>query len=197
MTSTGHIERAGTAHGGRWPGCHHSQCPAFVVLPTGAVLPHSSSWTWARAELGAGMSDVVLARFRPSPSVVLPVVGVLVLVALLLPSPGRWWFVLGFSVLLGLLRGRQGLVCTEDGVAVTVIGTRHVPWSDIRGFRPGRRLRGGLVIGTDSGMVWSTAPCSWWGGPACPVDLAWLEALRVQRAPGQTGHDDPDPGRAG
>lgn len=141
------------------------------------------------------MSGVALVRFRPSPSVVLPVLGVLVLMALLLPAPGRWWFVLGFTVVSGLLRGRQGLVCTEDGVAVTVIGTRHVAWSDIRGFRPGSWLRGGLAVETSSGLVWSTAPCSWWGGPASRADVARLEALRVQRVPGRPDHDDPDRGR--
>ena len=143
------------------------------------------------------MSGVALVRFRTSPSVVLLVVGALVLMALLLPSPGRWWFVLGFTVLFGLLRGRQGLVCTEDGVAVTRIGTHHVPWSDIRGFRPGSWLRGGLAVETSSGLVWSAAPCSWWGGPASTADVSRLEALRVQRVPGRPNHDDPDKGRTG
>ena len=113
--------------------------------------------------------------FRPPLTSVLPVAGVLVLMAIVLPSEGSVAFVIMFTFFFAILRLRQLLVLEEDRLEVTVLRTRRIPWADVQGFEAGSTLRGGTQIQTSSGVVHSIAPCSWWGGPAAAADI---EALR-------------------
>jgi hypothetical protein len=113
--------------------------------------------------------------FRPPLTSVLPVAVVLSLWALVFPSEGKWVFVVVFTILFGVIRLRQLLVLTDDHLEVTVFRTRRIPWAQVQGFEAGSTFRGGTQIETSSGVVYSIAPCSWWGGPAEAADL---EALR-------------------
>jgi hypothetical protein len=92
-----------------------------------------------------------------------------------------WLFPVVFITLFALGRSRQGLTVTTAGVASTRIGTRFIPWEEIRGFRPASPWRGGIWIDTDSWPVSSLAPCSWWGGPPDAASLRQLEALQPRR----------------
>jgi hypothetical protein len=105
----------------------------------------------------------------------LPVVGILVLLALFFGSEGGWVPVVLIASLSGAIRLRQLLVLTDDHLEVTVFRTRRIPWAQVEGFEPGPVVRGGTQIQTSSGVVYSVAPCSWWGGPAEAADI---EALR-------------------
>ncbi len=113
--------------------------------------------------------------FRPPLTSVLPVAVVLVLLAILFPSEGSWVFVVVFTVSFGVIRMRQLLVLTDEHLEVTVFRTRRIPWAQVQGFESGSTFRGGTQIQTASGVVYSIAPCSWWGGPAEAADI---EALR-------------------
>jgi hypothetical protein len=113
--------------------------------------------------------------FRPPLTSVLPVAVVLSLWALVFPSEGKWVFVVVFTILFGVIRLRQLLVLTDDHLEVTVFRTRRIPWAQVQGFEAGSTFRGGTQIETPSGVVYSIAPCSWWGGPAEAADL---DALR-------------------
>ena len=104
----------------------------------------------------------------------LPLAGILVVWALLFPSEDTWTFVVLFVVAFGLLRLRQLMVLAEDHLEVTVLRTRRIPWSEVQGFEPGSRFRGGTQVQTTSGVVWSVSPCSWWGGPANEADIETL-----------------------
>ena len=119
--------------------------------------------------------------FRPPLASVLPVAAVLSLFAAVIPFDGAWLFVIMFVLVLMALRMRQLTVLEEDHLAVTVVRTRRIPWVDIQGFEPGSRLRGGTVVRTTDGDVRAVAPCSWWGGPADPADLATLRRIRDSR----------------
>ncbi len=112
--------------------------------------------------------------FRPPLTSVLPLAGILVVWALLFPSEDTWTFVVLFVVAFGLLRLRQLMVLAEDHLEVTVLRTRRIPWSEVQGFEPGSRFRGGTQVRTTSGVVWSVSPCSWWGGPANEADIETL-----------------------
>jgi hypothetical protein len=112
--------------------------------------------------------------FRPPLSSVLPVAGILVLLALILPAEGAWTFVVVFVIVFTVIRMRQLLVLTDEHLAVTVLRTRRIPWAEVQGFEPGSMLRGGTQIQTSSGVVLSIAPCSWWGGPAAAADIEVL-----------------------
>ena len=112
--------------------------------------------------------------FRPPLTSVLPLAGILVVWALLFPSEDTWTFVVLFVVAFGLLRLRQLMVLAEDHLEVTVLRTRRIPWSEVQGFEPGSRFRGGTQVQTTSGVVWSVSPCSWWGGPANEADIETL-----------------------
>ena len=112
--------------------------------------------------------------FRAPLTSVLPLAGIAAIVALVLRSERAWAFVALVVVLLGVLRLRQLLVLNDDHLEVTVIRTRRIPWSEVRGFEPGSTWRGGTRIPTSSGVVHSVAPCSWWGGPAAEADLETL-----------------------
>ncbi len=113
--------------------------------------------------------------FRPPLTSVLPVAVVLVLLAILFPSEGSWVFVVVFTVSFGVIRMRQLLVLTDEHLEVTVLRTRRIPWAQVQGFESGSMVRGGTQVQTASGVVYSIAPCSWWGGPAEAADI---EALR-------------------
>jgi hypothetical protein len=113
--------------------------------------------------------------FRPPLTSVLPVAAVLSLWALVFPSEGKWVLVVVFTILFGVIRLRQLLVLTEEHLEVTVFRTRRIPWTQVQGFEAGSTFRGGTQIETSSGVVYSIAPCSWWGGPAEAADL---DALR-------------------
>ena len=113
--------------------------------------------------------------FRPPLTSVLTVAVMLVLLAIIFPSEGIWTFVVVFTVGFGVIRMRQLLVLTDDHLEVTVFRTRRIPWAQVEGFEPGPTFRGGTQIQTTSGVVYSIAPCSWWGGPAEAADI---EALR-------------------
>lgn len=120
--------------------------------------------------------------FRAPLTSVLPLAGIAAIVALVLRSERAWAFVALVVVLLGVLRLRQLLVLTDDHLEVTVIRTRRIPWSEVRGFEPGSTWWGGTRIQTSSGVVHSVAPCSWWGGPAAEADLETLRReARVRR----------------
>ena len=112
--------------------------------------------------------------FRAPLTSVLPLAGIAVIVGLILRSERAWAFVALVVVLLGVLRLRQLLVLTDDHLEVTVIRTRRIPWSEVRGFEPGSWWRGGTRIQTSSGVVHSVSPCSWWGGPAAVADIETL-----------------------
>ena len=113
--------------------------------------------------------------FRPPLTSVLPVAAVLSLWALVFPSEGKWVFVVVFTSLFGVIRLRQLLVLTDDHLEVTVFRTRRIPWAQVQGFEAGSTFRGGTQIETSSGVIYSIAPCAWWGGPAEAEDI---EALR-------------------
>jgi hypothetical protein len=117
----------------------------------------------------------VRVGFRPPLTSILPVAGILVLIALVIGSEASWVPVVVITVLSGVIRLRQLLVLTEEHLEVTVFRTRRIPWAQVEGFEPGPKVRGGTQIQTTSGVVYSIAPCSWWGGPA---DAADLEVLR-------------------
>lgn len=113
--------------------------------------------------------------FRPPLTSALPVIGVLIVLGMVLPSDGTALFVVLVAFGFAALRLRQLLVLREDHLEVTVLRTRRIPWADIQGFESGTTLRGGTQIQTTAGVVHSIAPCSWWGGPA---DAADIEVLR-------------------
>jgi hypothetical protein len=83
-----------------------------------------------------------------------------------------------FLGVYGLLTARSKLACTPAGVEVTVMATRRIAWSDIRGFEAGSWWRGGTRVLTETGTIWSAAPASWWGGPASSSNIAALEKAR-------------------
>ena len=112
--------------------------------------------------------------FRAPLTSLLPLAGIAAIAALILRSERAGAFVALVVVLLGVLRLRQLLVLADDHLEVTVIRTRRIPWSEVRGFEPGSTWRGGTRIQTSSGVVPSVAPCSWWGGPAAEADLETL-----------------------
>ena len=112
--------------------------------------------------------------FRPPLTSLLVVPGMLVLLALIFPSEGKWTFVVVFVFGFSVVRIRQLLVLTDDHLEVTVFRTRRVPWDQVQGFEQGSRLRGGTEIQTSSGVVYSVSPCSWWGGPAEAADIETL-----------------------
>jgi hypothetical protein len=113
--------------------------------------------------------------FRPPLTSVLPVAAILSLWALVFPSEDKWFFVMFFTIVFGIIRLRQLLVLTDEHLEVTVFRTRRIPWAQVRAFEAGSTFRGGTQIETSSGVVHSISPCSWWGGPA---EAAALEALR-------------------
>ncbi len=119
--------------------------------------------------------------YRPPLSSVLPVVGVLALLALIVPSESGVIIALGIATAFAILRLRQLMVLHEDHISVTVLRTRRIPWTDIEGFGAGSSMRGGTVIQTTDGEVHSVAPCSWWGGPANPADLETLQRIHASR----------------
>lgn len=120
--------------------------------------------------------------FRAPLSSVLPLAGIAVIVGLILRSERAWAFVALAVVLIGVLRLRQLLILTDDHLEVTVIRTRRIAWSEVRGFEPGSTWRGGTRIQTTSGVVHSVSPCSWWGGPAAEADVEILRReARVRR----------------
>jgi hypothetical protein len=120
--------------------------------------------------------------FRPPLTSVLPVAGILVLMAIVLPSDTSAAFVILFTLLFAMFRMRQLLVLQEDHLEVTVVRTRRIPWAEVQGFEPGSRLRGGTQIQTSSGVVHSISPCSRWGGPAAEADLEVLRREARARA---------------
>lgn len=128
------------------------------------------------------MVDTDAVGFRPPLTSVVPVAAVLSLFAAVMPFDGAWLFVITVVLVLLALRVRQLTVLEEDHLAVTVVRTRRIPWVDIQGFEPGSTLRGGAVVRTTAGDVRAVAPCSWWGGPADPADLATLRRTRDARA---------------
>lgn len=111
--------------------------------------------------------------------VLVPLAVVLAAITLLQPWPGGWMCVVVFCLSFGLISARQRLSCTSEGVQVTVLRTRQVPWGEILGFEAGSTWRGGTRILTTSGVVWAPTPSSWWGGPALAHDLAALERART------------------
>lgn len=113
--------------------------------------------------------------FRPPATSVLPLVGLMVLGAIVFPFEGVWPFVVVFVTLYAANRMRQLMVLKDDHLEVTVFRTRRIPWAEVQGFEPGSAWRGGTEVLTTSGVVYATAPSSWWGGPA---DVADLEVLR-------------------
>jgi len=115
--------------------------------------------------------------------VLVPMAVVLAAITLLRPWPGGWTYVVVFCLGFGLLSARQRLICTPEGVQVTVLSTRRVPWREIRGFEAGSIWRGGTRILTTSGAVWTPAPSSWWGGPAPAQDLKALERALASSRP--------------
>ena len=50
----------------------------------------------------------------------------------------------GFIAFFALGRSRQGVTVTTAGGVGTRIGTRFIPWEEIRGFRPASPWRGGI-----------------------------------------------------
>ena len=119
--------------------------------------------------------------YRPPLSSVLPVVGVLVLLALVFPSESGVIIVMGIATAFAIIRLRQLLVLHDDHISVTVLRTRRIPWTDIEGFSAGSTMRGGTAIQTTAGEVHSVAPCSWWGGPAYPADLETLQRIHTSK----------------
>lgn len=115
--------------------------------------------------------------------VLVPMVVVLAAITLIRPSPGSWTYLVVFCLGFGLLSARQRLVCTPEGVLVTVLSTRRVPWSEIRGFEAGSMWRGGTRILTTSGAVWAPASSSWWGGPAPVLEVEALERVLATSRP--------------
>jgi hypothetical protein len=73
-----------------------------------------------------------------------------------------------------LIRSRRiGLDLTDEDAVVHFNRLVRIPWPEVSAVRPGPRLRGGLLLLTASGReVWAPAPCSWWGGPALPEQVA-------------------------
>lgn len=128
----------------------------------------------------------VIGRFRPPVGTVLPVVAAFTLIALFFWLSGwgfaGWVFPVGYIAGFVLLRSRQGLTVTTAGVACTRVGTRFLPWQEIRGFRPASHWRGGIWIDTSTGPVPCLTPCSWWGGPPDAAALRHLEALQPRQA---------------
>jgi hypothetical protein len=112
---------------------------------------------------------------------VLPVAAVLIVLGLVFRVDQIWAFVIVGITLTLVLRIRQLLVLGDEHVEVTVLRTRRIPWSQIEGFEAGSSIRGGTVIRTSEGDVWSVSPCSWWGGPADQQDLDTLQRMLTSR----------------
>lgn len=111
-----------------------------------------------------------------------PMAIVLALLALVRPRPGSWTYVVVVVVLLGAIAARQRMVLTDEGVEVTLFGTRRIPWAQVRGFRAASHWRGGVYVLTQAGgQVWSPAPGRWWSGAASEADVAALEGIRARR----------------
>jgi hypothetical protein len=119
--------------------------------------------------------------FRPPLTTVLPVVGIMFVVALILPSELTVALIVLVPFCFLVLRLRQLLILAEDHLEVTVLRTRRIPWEKVQGFEAGSRLRGGTMILTDAGVVHSVAPCSRWGGPPAEADLATLHRMLTSR----------------
>lgn len=116
--------------------------------------------------------------FRRPLRVLVPMAAALVLLALISPWPISWVYVVVFLLGYGLLTRRGHLACTPEGVEVTVLVTRRIPWANTLGFTAGSWWRGGTHVLTTTGRIWSPVPASWWGGPATAADLAILEDAR-------------------
>ncbi len=114
----------------------------------------------------------------------LPTLAVLIALAVLSPYAAGKASALFLAVIFGGLRLRQLLILEQDHLEVTVIRRRRIPWSEVEGFEPGSRFRGGTQILTSSGVVNSTSPCSWWGGPAEAADIETLRRIRASRLRG-------------
>lgn len=127
------------------------------------------------------MDAQVEEGFRPALTSALPSVAVLIVLGLVFPGDGVWPFVLLAAAVIMVIRMRQLMVLGDDHVKVTVLRTRRIPWSQIEAFEAGSTLRGGTLIRTSEGDVWSVSPCSWWGGPADPRDLETLQRLLRSR----------------
>ena len=113
--------------------------------------------------------------FRPPASSLLPLAGLIGLVAIVVPFENKWAVVVVLIIAFAVVRMRQLMVLGADNLEVTVFRTRRIPWADVQGFEPGSTVRGGTQVQTSSGVVHSVSPCSWWGGPAAAEDI---EALR-------------------
>ena len=90
-----------------------------------------------------------------------------------------YFFYSGAGMLLGgALVGSLGarLELTESHAVVRTFGAVRVPWSSVTAVRAGSRWLGGVVLTTASyNDIRAAAPCSWWGGPPAPEQVAEIE----------------------
>lgn len=124
-------------------------------------------------------------RYRlPVTATIVPFVPLLV-VGLVL---GGWGTPAAAAVffVLATARGR-GLELTQQVAVVRNLKAEGVAWSSVTAVRSGG-WRGGVVLTTASWRdVWSPAPCSWWGGPAPPAQVAEIERWWIEhRGPAWT-----------
>ena len=130
-------------------------------------------------------SDVVTHRLPVGSYGIALVPAVLVLISWFLSdAPGAAWFpVLMVAIAAAgiAFRARQRLVLDGEGVAITVVRTRRLPWAQVERFEAASG--GGIRVVTAARSYRSPAPCSGWGGPATDAQVADLEAIRtsVQR----------------
>ena len=81
------------------------------------------------------------------------------------------------GISIGFVRQRRSeLRLTPDDAFVSEpFGDRVVRWRDVTAVHRSSRWSGGLVLVTRSDRIRCPAPCSWWGGPASPAQVAEVE----------------------
>jgi hypothetical protein len=90
----------------------------------------------------------------------------------------EWFFYSGAGLLLCVLVGNLGtrLELTDSHAVVRTFRAVRVPWSSVTEVRAGTWWQGGIVLKTASyNEIRAAAPCSWWGGPPDPEQVAEVE----------------------
>lgn len=121
-------------------------------------------------------------RLRPAILGLLLLPAVVAVVLALTASSNVWLVALILSANV-VLRVRQKTVFDDEGVEVTYFSKKRIPWREVEGFQAARGSGGGTTVLTASGPVRSAVPCSWWGGPPRPDQVAMLERIRRERSP--------------
>lgn len=130
----------------------------------------------------APMLPIVL-RLRPA-ILALLLLPASVAVLLALTADSNVWLIAAILTGNVVLRLRQKTVLDNEGIEVTYLTKKRIPWREVAGFKATRGAGGGVTILTAAGPVRSAVPCSWWGGPPRPGQVEMLERIRLGRAAG-------------